>query len=203
MKDVEGPQSFETTGRRDAAWVESARGGDAGAFERLVEVYERRAIGVSYRLLNNSADAQEVAQDAFLRAYRSLEKLQDPTRFGPWLMRIVRNLSLNFRRGRRSGQSVELDERQGMDQARTPDGKPIVSEASPDREAVGRELQDRIDAALAQLPDKQRESLVLFTIEGWAQKDIAEHLECSLENVKWNVFQARKKLKEILGEELG
>jgi RNA polymerase sigma-70 factor (ECF subfamily) len=59
-----------------------------------------------------------------------------------------------------------------------------------------------LDAALDTLPDKQRLALVLFTIEGWPQKDIAELLECSLETVKWNVFQARKRLRERLGDHL-
>jgi RNA polymerase sigma-70 factor (ECF subfamily) len=63
-------------------------------------------------------------------------------------------------------------------------------------------MQEALDAALATLPEKQRLSLVLFTIEGWAQKDIAEFLECSIENVKWNVFQARRRLRDMLGDML-
>lgn len=73
----------------------------------------------------------------------------------------------------------------------------------PDVEAQGREMQAALDEAMEGLPEKQRLSLVLFTIEGWAQKDIAEFLECSVENVKWNVFQARKRLRERLGNVLG
>lgn len=203
MTQPDLPPPKPDTGPRDAAWVQAVIAGDTDAFGRLVEAYQRQAVGVGYRLLGNSHDATEVAQEAFLRAYRSLARLKEPSRFGPWLMRIVSNLSLNFRRSRRSSSTVTLDEQQGTDRAMTTDGRPMTSSEEPDRRMAGRELQERIDAALAQLPEKQRLSLILFTIEGWAQKDIAEHLECSLENVKWNVFQARKKLKDLLGDDLG
>lgn len=190
----------ESTGRQDAAWVQEAMGGDTEAFGHLITAYERRAVAVAYRLLGNRDDAADVAQEAFLRAYRSLSKLKDPTRFGPWLMRIVSNLSLNARRSRKSGTTVTLDESQGTDGMATGDEGPATSTTfTPDARMEHREMQAALEDALETLPEKQRLSLVLFTIEGWAQKDIAELLECSLENVKWNVFQARKRLRERLG----
>ncbi len=187
---------------RDAGWVAACLAGDPDAFGRLVQTYERRTVATAYRFLGNSHEAAEVSQEAFLRAYRSLSKLEDPKRFGPWLLRIVSNLSLNARRSRKSGKMVPLDEARGTDGLSGRDGEPVVTSAGPDREAEGREMQSALDDALATLPEKQRQSLVLFTVEGWAQKDIAEHLGCTVENVKWNVFQARKKLREILGDKL-
>ena len=77
------PLFTEDTGKRDAAWVADALAGDKDAFGRLVEAYQRAAGSTSYRLLGNRDDASEIAQEAFLRAYRSLNKLKDPTRFGP------------------------------------------------------------------------------------------------------------------------
>lgn len=194
------PEFSDEPAQRDAGWVRAALAGDTEAFGRLVETYQRRAVGVAYRLLGNSDDAAETSQEAFLRAYKSLPKLKEPARFGPWLMRIVSNLSLNRRRSRRTGSTVSLDEQQGTETATTSDGRPVASSFGPDSQVAGREMQAAIDAAMEQLPEKQRLSLVLFTIEGWAQKDIAEFLECSVENVKWNVFQARKRLKVMLGD---
>jgi len=190
----------ESTGQRDAAWVREAIAGDTEAFGHLITTYERRAVAVAYRLLGNRDDAVEVSQEAFLRAYRSLEKLKEPARFGPWLMRIVSNLSLNARRSRKSGTTGALDENQGADGMATGEGGPATTVTfTPDSRMQHREMQAALEEALETLPEKQRLSLVLFTIEGWAQKDIAELLECSLENVKWNVFQARKRLRERLG----
>lgn len=194
------PDNLEESAQRDAGWVRATLAGDTEAFSRLVETYQRRAVGVSYRLLGNSDDAAETVQEAFLRAYQSLAKLNDPARFVPWLMRIVSNLSLNRRRSRRTGTTVSLDEQQGTETATTSDGRPVASSYGPASQVAGREMREAIDAAMEQLPEKQRLSLVLFTIEGWAQKDIAEFLECSVENVKWNVFQARRRLKTMLGD---
>ncbi|GMU21047.1 MAG: RNA polymerase sigma factor [Phycisphaerae bacterium] len=201
MSRPERPLFTEDTGRRDAAWVEAAIAGDTSAFGRLVEAYQRPAVSKAYRLLGNSEDAAEVVQEAFLRAYRALKRLKDPHRFGPWMMRIVSNLSLNARRSRRAG-VVPLEEERGTAGVTTGEGEPVVAAFGPDSQAQGREMQEALDAALATLPEKQRLSLVLFTIEGWAQKDIAEFLECSIENVKWNVFQARRRLRDMLGDML-
>ncbi|UCD28829.1 MAG: sigma-70 family RNA polymerase sigma factor [Planctomycetota bacterium] len=194
------PLFTDDAGRRDSKLVESALAGDQKAFERLVEAYERPAVATAYRLLGNTHDAMEVVQEALLRAYRSLDRLKEPSRFGPWLMRIVSNLSLNARRSRRSGTTVTLDEQLGTEGMVTSNGRPVTTSVGPSQQIEGRELQEAIDTILDSMPEKQRLSLVLFAIEGWAQKDIADVLECSVENVKWNVFQARKKLREQLGD---
>ena len=201
MKPANRPLFTEESAERDAAWVKAVLAGDRDAFGQLVEVYQRAAVGTAYRLLNNSDDAQEVAQDAFLKAYRSLAGLNDPRRFGPWLLRIVSNLSLNARRSRRAG-IVALDEQQGLDGAAS-GRETATSTPGPEHQAEGRELQRKIDAALETLPEKQRLALVLFTVEDWPQKEIAKLLDCSLETVKWNVFRARQRLREMLGDEIG
>src|SRR3954469_10910644 len=95
----------------DGQLVQQVLAGQRASFDLLVTRYQRQAVAVSYRLLGNSQDAAEVTQDAFLRAFTSLDSLQKPEAFGGWLMRIVSNLSLNFRRSRkvRSGQ-LPLDD---------------------------------------------------------------------------------------------
>src|SRR5215216_2767912 len=85
-------------GRDDGRLVEQCLAGEKHAFDELIRKYQRQAVAVSYRLLGNSHDALEVTQDAFLKAYASLDTLQKPEAFGGWLMRIVSNLSLNYRR---------------------------------------------------------------------------------------------------------
>ncbi|NLX13923.1 MAG: sigma-70 family RNA polymerase sigma factor [Phycisphaerales bacterium] len=199
MTQVDRPLFTDEAGQRDAAWVQAALAGEAVAFERLVDLYQRPAVGSAYRLLGNRDDAQDIVQEAFLRAYRSLDRLKEPSRFGPWLMRIVCNLSLNARRSRGTRATVTLDEKQGTDDRSSEFGERTGGPLRPEQVASGKELQEAIDAALETLPEKQRLSLVLFTIEGWAQKDIADMLECSIENVKWNVFQARRRLRVQLG----
>lgn len=178
----------------DIAAIERTLAGDLSAFDGLIERYQRRAVAVAYRLLGNIDDAQEVCQESFLRAFRSLSGLQERGRFGPWLMRIVSNQSLNFRRGRRPMLTLHgEDDDSGDSQAAS-----LKSRGEEGDTLEASEMQQAITAAIASLPDQQRLALVLFAIEEMPQKDVAEVLECSVEMVKWNVFQARKTLKEKL-----
>ncbi|MCH7813803.1 MAG: sigma-70 family RNA polymerase sigma factor [Planctomycetes bacterium] len=193
----------DEAGAEDARLVGAALADAPGAFDDLVRRYQRRAVAVAYRLLGNAHDAADVAQDAYLRAFRSLGSLEDRRRFGPWLMRIVSNLSLNYRRSRQTGvarQAAALDEvAETPDGFRTPTGELRTGDQGSTQD--GR-LGDTIRAAIERLPDKQRLALVLFSIEGLPQKEVAEIMECSIELVKWNVFQARKTLRKELGEQL-
>ena len=186
----------------DAGLVRETLAGQRTAFDELVERYQRRATSVAYRLLGNLHDALEVCQEAFIRAYRKLDALEDPDRFGPWLLRIVTNLSLNFRRTRGPRLSFEdcLLTEDGSRGERIAD-RPY-SEDRPGAKLAAAELEERIRAGLAELPPQQRAALVLFSVEQLPQKDVAEILNCSVEAVKWHVFQARKKMKEHLAEYL-
>lgn len=191
------PNEAMESAAEDARLVGVARGGDQDAFDRLVERYRKRAVAVSYRLLGSIHDAADVAQDAFLRAYQKLDKLEDPRRFGPWLMRIVTNLSLNFRRSRsRSSAMSTEDVIEGENDMRTASGALFGS--SEGESAGARELREAVSAAVDALPEKQRLALVLFSMEGLPQKEVAEIMHCTVELVKWNVFQARKTLRKNL-----
>ncbi|RJP34571.1 MAG: sigma-70 family RNA polymerase sigma factor [Phycisphaerales bacterium] len=181
-----------------AAKVAAARRGDAAAFSWLVRRHQRRAVSVAYRLLGNAEDAADVVQDAFVRAHTRLGQLDDDERFGPWLMRIVTNLALNFRRRRGSRPTVSLEA--GMDVGAASGSAASASWACDGGDSAA--LKQAIDAAIRTLPEKQAAALVLFSIEGMPQKEVAEVLDCSVELVKWNVFQARKKLKDLLADYL-
>ena len=191
----------------DESLVRDALTGDRASFDQLVRRYQVQAVSVSYRLLGNRADALEIVQDAFLKAFQSLSTLDKPGAFAGWLMRIVSNLSLNRRRGRalRRGASLEDEEGQPIDAAGAVgiSGQSLQSgESDPARSAVGKELGEGLEKALSQLPEKQRLALVMFTIEQLPQKQVAEALGCSVEAVKWHVFQGRKRLKEMLKDYL-
>lgn len=182
---------------QEVALVRRAQRGDAAAFGELVRLHQRRVVSVAYRLLGNTEDARDVGQDALVKAFRSLSQLDDPARFGSWLMRITTNLALNFRRSRslRIASSINGG---GEDD----DGPALESSDHGDVTPLSAEMHQAVTAALERLPEKQRLALVLFSMEGMPQKDVAELLDCSVELVKWNVFQARKKLKELLAAHL-
>ena len=187
----------------DGQLVSSVLSGDRRSFDVLIGRYQRQAVAVSYRLLGNSHDALEVTQDAFLKAFTSLATLQKPEAFGGWLMRIVSNLSLNFRRGRKSRTQLPLDDLLGPTDAGQTDTTGAASDwaaqsGDPLRRLQSQEMGRKLQEALGRLPEKQRLAIIMFTVDEMPQKDVAEALQCSVEAVKWHVFQGRKKLKELL-----
>lgn len=194
------PQPSQPAGPTDAELVARTLQGDRPAFDDLIRKYQRQAVAVSYRLLGNINDAMEVTQEAYLKAYRSLGSLQTPAAFGGWLMRIVSNLSLNYRRGRKLRSQLPLDDLLGPQEESQSagGGEWMGANTDPIRALAGKELGERLKQALAQLPEKQRDAILLFTVEQLPQKQVAEILDCSVEAVKWHVFQGRKKLKELL-----
>jgi len=199
MAKVSNHMDIEPEAPSDGQLVRETLAGQRASFDVLIKRYQRQAIAVSIRLLNNSHDAAEVTQDAFLKAFNSLKTLEKPDAFGGWLMRIVNNLSLNYRRARKTRSQLPLDDLLGPIEAGEDAGSEWMSKtAQPLRTLEGRELGVLLKEALAELPEKQRQAIMLFTMEDMPQKEIAEQLDCSVEAVKWYVFQGRKKLKELL-----
>jgi RNA polymerase sigma-70 factor, ECF subfamily len=193
----------------DGVLVGRVLGGERSAFDELIVRYQRQAVAVSYRLLGNTQDALEVTQDAFLKAFTSLASLQKPEAFGGWLMRIVSNLSLNYRRGRKTRKAqLPLDDLLGPSSAEQSESSTaggsewMARDGDPAHALASKEMGQRLQEALNELPEKQRLAIVMFTIQEMPQKEVAEALGCSVEAVKWHVFQGRKKLKELLKEHL-
>ena len=182
-------------------WVIAAQAGDRDAFDRLVELYQRRAVAVASRLLGNIEEAMDVSQDAFIRAYNALHQLSDHRRFGPWLMRIVTTQALNYRRKTRKHRHISLTEftgdtnesdRPGLDEQLASD------EPSALENLTANELARQLKQAIDELPENLRTALILYSVEKMPQKEIADIMKCSLQSVKWNVFEARRRLKKRL-----
>jgi len=185
----------------DGYLVRQTRDGDRSAFNELFVRYQRPAVAVAYRLLGNVHDAMEVTQDAFLKAFTNLAMLQQAEAFGGWLMRIVSNLSLNFRRSRKTRSALALDDLPASTQS-THRVEGLPSTADPFRRLESAEMGRVLCHALKSLSPKQRTAIILFTIEQMPQKQVAETLGCSVEAVKWHVFQGRKRLRQVLKDYL-
>jgi len=194
-------QDLATQASQELGLVLASKAGDRVAFGKLAQQYQRQCVAVALRLLGNTHDAAELVQDALLKAFKNLQQLQQSERFGPWLMRIVTNLALNFRRARGRRQAISLeqpasDSDEGEDLRATVAGSELDA---PERPLTSGELGDAIQRSIDELPEKQRLALVMFAVEKMPQKDVAEVLNCSVEAVKWHVFMARKQLKKSLG----
>lgn len=200
--DSRAVQDQAAQAAQELALVLAAKTGDRVAFGKLAQQYQRQCAAVALRLLGNTHDAAELVQDALVKAFRSLDQLQQSERFGPWLMRIVTNLALNFRRSRGRRQALSLEQTsgdgdEGEDMRATLPGGAMDA---PEKPLTSAELGSAIQRAIDELPEKQRLALVMFAIEKMPQKDVADVLNCSVEAVKWHVFTARKQLRKSLGD---
>jgi RNA polymerase sigma-70 factor (ECF subfamily) len=174
----------------DAHLVRQTLAGCNPAFDELTERYQRQAITVAYRLLGNLHDAMDVTQDAFAKAFFNLRSLTRAESFGGWLMRIVSNLSLNFRRSRNTRSAIPLDDLLPS----------FESNSDPLHLMESAELGRALHRALDRLPIKQRSALCLFSLDELPQRHVAQVLDTSVEAVKWHVFQGRRNLRESLAE---
>ena len=152
-------------------------------------------------MVSNLDDALEVAQNAFVRAYQALDQLQDPRRFRPWLMRIVTNQALNYRRSRSKHRHLSLNqsssENDEQDESNLAEQLAGTEPSALDK-LTANELEQQLKTAIDELPENLRTALMLFSVEKLPQKEIATIMDTTLQTVKWNVFEARRRLKERL-----
>ena len=169
--------------------------GDTNAFEELVLEYEKKVYNVALRMLNNSEDAADMTQEAFIKAYNSLSGFRGDSKFSVWLTRIVSNLCLDFMRSRNRRPKIEVKvsanrEDVQLDIADTSQSPEQLLERSLTRESVRRGLQS--------LPEDYREILLLREIQGLSYDEIAAALDIEVGTVKSRIFRGRKKLCDYL-----
>ncbi|MBN2583566.1 MAG: RNA polymerase sigma factor [Planctomycetes bacterium] len=182
----------------DARLVSQAQEGRREAFGRLFEKYRQTAYQIAYRLLGNNEDALDAVQEAFTKAFAGLQAFRGGASFKTWFYRIVTNCSLDLRRSRAVRKATTLD---------SDEPPQIPSTSSDDREpsrpAELKELKQKIDEALAQIPETNRTAFVLFAVEGVSYREIAEILNISIGTVMSRIYYARQKLQQILSESQG
>lgn len=171
----------------DRALVERALAGNAVAFEHLIARYQQAVYAVAYALLRDSHGAQDVTQETFLAAYRTLGKLKNPDKPRPWLTGIARNTAISAIR-RRRGNVVSLEKI----------GEPAAPATSDERSAERAEAAAALREAVAELSDRQREIVWLRYFDGIGSDDIAESLGVSRNVVDVTLFRA----KQALGKKL-
>lgn len=189
--DVEGPEPENDPREVDHAWVRAAQAGDARAFEALVNKHQARAFRVAKNLVGSEEDARDVAQEAFLRVFRSLSSFDYNHAFSTWLYRIVTNLAIDHLRRRRPTYSTTpLDEDQGAIDL-------VDARVGTPHEALERtELSGEVQACMDSLAPHFQSVLVLREIEGLACNEIAEIVGATHVTVRWRLHRGRKLFQE-------
>ncbi len=189
----------------DLTLVQRVRSGDQRAYKTLVERYQRKVFSVALGMLKDREEARDVAQEAFVKVYRYLDHFKGDASFYTWLYRITVNICIDVmrRKGSAKSENVEFDETLQHD----------VSEANlgalgtrlgtnPQKSALRKELAEKIQAALEQVPEKHRAILLLREIEGMSYEDLARTLNIPKGTVMSRLFHARLKVQKVLNEYL-
>ncbi len=176
--------------------IDRARKGDREAFGRLVRKYQRRVYLTAYRITGNDEDANDMAQEAFIRAYRGMARFDNRSNFFTWLYRIVVNVCLNHLRSRKRRAALPLES------VTLPPDLQQAAGDDPDRVLEAKRKLRQVQEALDDLGESLRATVVLVVMEGMSYADAAQVLECSEGTVGWRMHEARRKLKERLGHHL-
>lgn len=186
----------------DRVLVDRFRNGDSAAFEEMVARHWDRIYGMVHQLLRNQQDAEEVTQDAFIRAHRGLANFRGDSSFSTWLYQIATNLARNrywYWWRRKRDRTVSFDQPVGED-SDTPLSEIFVGESeSPGDVTVTQELVDRIAVGMEKLGAKHREVLILRNVKNLSYEEIAGILGISVGTVKSRIARARDSLREIIG----
>lgn len=169
----------------DEALVRQSQSGDPSAFESLIRRHQRMICSLTYRMTGSLTDAEDLAQETFIRAYRNIGSYRGASKFSTWLYRIAINVCLTWRQ--RETLRVEVT----ANWADTEGGRGVNGELAHS----GNELGGRVHAALLKLPAKQRAAIMLTIYDGLNHAEAAKVLGCSETTVSWRVFVARKRLK--------
>ena len=186
----------------DQQLVERAQRGDKHAFELLVVKYQRRLGRLISRFVRNAAEAEDLTQDAFIKAYRALPAFRGESAFYTWLYRIGINTAKNhlLAQGRKAPTSTPFDTEEAED---FEDASLLHEVATPENELMSKQVVDVVNASLQQLPEDLRTALTLREIEGLSYEEIAAVMNCPIGTVRSRIFRAREvvatNLRPLLG----
>jgi len=194
-----------TSEQSDLALVQLAQRGDAGAFDALVRRYQHKVVKLVLRYVRDPAEAEDIAQEAFIKAYRALPRFRGDSAFYTWLYRIAINTAKNVLAARsRNPVSYDIDQD-------AEDGPGLESQmkdmATPEALAMTDEIRSTVNQAIDQLPEDLRTAIVLRELEGLSYDEIAQAMSCPVGTVRSRIFRAREaidaRLREVFEGGLG
>ena len=185
----------------DETLVARVQDGDHSAFDFLVERYKERLYATVYHMTSNHADANDLVQDAFIKAFTSIRSFKRESSFYTWIYRIAVNRTLNHLKRGKNRQQFSLDDIDTHIQ-NDPDFVELMSHVTPRREVGLNELQEKLNAALQKLSEDHRVVVVMHDVQGLTHADIGKALHCSEGTVRSRLFYARQQLQGLLADYL-
>jgi RNA polymerase sigma-70 factor (ECF subfamily) len=199
MNSAEAKSSNGTVELSDGELVIRSQSGDMGAFDQLVTRYRGKVYAMIVNMIHNEADAWDLAQDTFVKAWKALPRFEARSNFYTWLYRIAHNVTYDWLRKRRvRGDGTEFDDSIRIDTIESAAPTAPKPASRPDESAEKSELRNRIESAIAKLSPDHRDVILLKEIDGLKYQEIADRVGCSIGTVMSRLFYARKKLQTLL-----
>jgi RNA polymerase sigma-70 factor (ECF subfamily) len=194
--DNDQKQTEQPDSQTDLQLVRKVRNGDRAAFDLLVVKYQSRVASIISRYVYDSQEVMDLTQEAFIKAYRAIDRFRGDSAFYTWLYRIAVNTAKNYleSRSRRPQGSADSAEAENFD-----DGRRLRDIASPERLLQRDQLQKELSNAIASLPEELRSAFLLREYDGLSYEDIARILECPIGTVRSRIFRARDAVDRHLG----
>ena len=185
----------------ESVLVKRAREGDLSAYDDLVRRYQERIYATIYHITANHEDANDLAQEAFIKAYQALKSFKGGSSFYTWVYRIAVNKTINFLKQRRNKAQMSLDDLD-FNAEHDPDLVALISDKTPRREAGLAELQEKLNSAMQRLSEPHRLVVTLHDVQGLSHEEIADIMGCNIGTVRSRLFYARQQLQAYLSDYL-
>src|SRR5258706_7791810 len=181
--------------------VRQAQRGDLKAYDELVKRYQERIYATVYHMTSNHEDANDLAQDSFIKAFQALKSFKGGSSFYTWLYRIAVNKTINFLKQRKNRLHMSLNDLD-FNTENNPDLIALISDKTPRRDASLKELQEKLNEALLKLSEQHRLVMVLHDVQGQSHEQIAEVMDCNIGTVRSRLFYARQQMQAWLTDYL-
>src|SRR6266702_5595664 len=181
--------------------VKRARRGELTAYDELVRRYQERIYATLYHMTSNHEDANDLAQEAFIKAFHALKSFKGGSSFYTWVYRIAVNKTINFLKQRKNRTHMSLDDLD-FNAEHDPDLVALISEKTPRREVNLAELQEKLNEAMQKLSEPHRLVVTLHDVQGLSHEEIAKIADCNIGTVRSRLFYARQQLQAYLSDYL-
>jgi RNA polymerase sigma-70 factor (ECF subfamily) len=183
------------------ALVRRAQREDTAAYDELVRRYQERIYATVYHMTSNHEDANDLAQESFIKAYRALKSFKGDSSFYTWVYRIAVNKTINFLKQRKNRVQMSLNDLD-LNAEHDPDLVALVSHNTPRRDLSLAELQEKLNAAMQKLSEHHRMAVVLHDIQGMSHEEVGAIMDCNVGTVRSRLFYARQQLQAYLADYL-
>src|SRR5213596_430445 len=183
----------------DASLVHRAQDGDVGAYDELVRRYQERIYATVYHMTSNHEDANDLAQEAFIKAYTALKSFKGDSSFYTWIYRIAVNKTINFLKQRKNRTHMSLNDID-FNAENDPDLVALISDRTPRRDIGLSELQEKLNDAMQKLSPVHRLVVTLHDVQGLSHEEIGKIIDCNIGTVRSRLFYARQQLQAYLSD---